>query len=118
VILEEECDPAVQIQHQAMSETNSKVMAATLANHNEILLNDITNVIKEAFNLDIHLYRIGVQHILFLLGIGKYLLDKHRETMYLENLQIEVNAATLFSSQCNSRYWTTVNRLQKLLLIA
>jgi hypothetical protein len=36
-----------------MSETISKAMAATLANHNEILLNGITNAIKEAFNLDI-----------------------------------------------------------------
>jgi hypothetical protein len=36
-----------------MSETISKAMAATLGNHNEILLNGITNAIKEAFNLDI-----------------------------------------------------------------
>jgi len=53
VILEGEHDPTVQIQHQAMSVTISKVMASTLVNHNEILLNDITNAIKEAFNLDI-----------------------------------------------------------------
>jgi hypothetical protein len=36
-----------------MYETISKAMAATLTNHNEILLNGITNGIKEAFNLDI-----------------------------------------------------------------
>jgi len=36
-----------------MSETISKAMASTLANHSEILLNGITNAIKEAFNLDI-----------------------------------------------------------------
>jgi len=53
VILEEERDPTVQLQHQAMSETISKAMASTLANHNEILLNGITNAIKEPFNLDI-----------------------------------------------------------------
>ena len=28
-------------------------MAVTLANHNEVLLNSITNAIKEAFSLDI-----------------------------------------------------------------
>jgi len=33
--------------------TISKAMATTLANHNEVLLNDITNTIKEAFSLDI-----------------------------------------------------------------
>jgi len=53
VILEGERDPTVQIQHQAMSETISKAMASTLANHNKILLNGITNAIKEAFNLAI-----------------------------------------------------------------
>jgi len=53
VILEGEPDPTVQLQHQAMSETISKAMASTLANHNEILLNGITNAIKEAFNSDI-----------------------------------------------------------------
>jgi len=36
-----------------MYETIYKAMAATWANHNEILLNGITNAIKEAFNLDI-----------------------------------------------------------------
>jgi hypothetical protein len=36
-----------------MSETISKIMVSTLANHNEILLNGITNAIKEVFNLDI-----------------------------------------------------------------
>jgi len=51
VILEGEHDPTIQ--HQAMSETMSKAMASTLANHNEILVNGITNAIKEAFNLDI-----------------------------------------------------------------
>jgi hypothetical protein len=53
IILEGEHDPTVQIQHQAMSETISKATVSTLANHNEILLNSITNVIKEAFSLDI-----------------------------------------------------------------
>ena len=53
VILEGERDPTVHLQHQAMSETISKAMASTLANHNKILLNGITNAIKEAFNLDI-----------------------------------------------------------------
>jgi len=53
VILEGERDPNIQIQHQAISETISKAMTSTLANHNEILLNGITNAIKEAFNLDI-----------------------------------------------------------------
>ena len=52
MILEGERDLAVQIQHQAMSETIGKAMATTLANHNEILLNCITNAIKEAFNLN------------------------------------------------------------------
>ena len=36
-----------------MYETMSQAMAATLANHNLVLLNGITNAIKEAFNLDI-----------------------------------------------------------------
>ena len=40
-------------EHQSMNETISKAMASTLANHNGILLNGITNAIKEAFNLDI-----------------------------------------------------------------
>jgi len=31
-----------------MYETISKAMVATLANHNEVLLNGITNAIKEA----------------------------------------------------------------------
>jgi hypothetical protein len=53
VILEGDHDSAVQNQHQAMSETISKAMVATLANHNKILLNGITNTIKEAFNLDV-----------------------------------------------------------------
>ena len=51
--MEGERDPTIQIQHQAMSETISKAMASTLANHNEILLNGITNAIKEDFYLDI-----------------------------------------------------------------
>ena len=53
VIMEGEQDPSVQIQHNAMYKTMSKAMAATLANHNEVLLNSITNPIKEAFSLDI-----------------------------------------------------------------
>jgi len=36
-----------------MYETISKAMAGTLSNHNEVLLNGITNAIKEAFSLDI-----------------------------------------------------------------
>jgi len=36
-----------------MYETISKAMVATLAHHNEILLNGITNGIKEVFSLDI-----------------------------------------------------------------
>jgi hypothetical protein len=36
-----------------MYETISKAMASTLTNHNEMFLNGITNVIKEAFSLDI-----------------------------------------------------------------
>jgi hypothetical protein len=36
-----------------MYETINKAMAATLANHNEVLLNGISNSIKEALNLDI-----------------------------------------------------------------
>jgi hypothetical protein len=52
--MEGEHDPSVQIQHNAMYETISKAMEATLANHNEVLLNGITNAIKEAFSLDIH----------------------------------------------------------------
>lgn len=36
-----------------MYETISKAMATTLANHNEMFLNCITNAIKEAFNLNI-----------------------------------------------------------------
>ena len=38
VILGGECDPSIQIKHQAMNETINKAMVATLANHNEILL--------------------------------------------------------------------------------
>jgi hypothetical protein len=53
IILKGEHDPSVQIQHNAMYETIRKAMATTLANHNEILLNGITNAIKEDFNLDI-----------------------------------------------------------------
>ena len=53
LILEGERDPIVQIQHQAMSETISKAIVSTLANHNEILPNGISNAINEAFNLDI-----------------------------------------------------------------
>ena len=53
VVLEGEHDPTVQLQHQATSEIISKAMASTLANHNEILLNGITNAIKEALHLDI-----------------------------------------------------------------
>jgi hypothetical protein len=53
VILEGEQDPSIQIQHNAMYETISKAMAATLANYNKILLNGISNAIKEAFSLDI-----------------------------------------------------------------
>jgi len=48
-----ERDPSVQIQHNTMYETISKVMASTLANHNEMFLNGITNAINEAFSLDI-----------------------------------------------------------------
>jgi len=44
VILEGEHDPNVQIQHNAMYKTISKAMAATLANHNEVLLNGIVAV--------------------------------------------------------------------------
>jgi hypothetical protein len=36
-----------------MYETINKAMTSTLANHNEIFLNGITNTIKEAFSLDI-----------------------------------------------------------------
>jgi len=36
-----------------MYKTISKAMIATLANHNEVLLNGITKAIKEAFSLDI-----------------------------------------------------------------
>jgi len=36
-----------------MSEIISKAMVSTLANHNQILLNGITNATKAAFNLDI-----------------------------------------------------------------
>jgi len=36
-----------------MYKTISKDMAATLANHNEVLLNGITNAIKKGFSLDI-----------------------------------------------------------------
>jgi hypothetical protein len=36
-----------------MYETINKTMVATLVNHNEMFLNDITNFIKEAFSLDI-----------------------------------------------------------------
>jgi len=36
-----------------MYKTISKAMAATLTNHNEVLLNGITNAIKEAFSMDI-----------------------------------------------------------------
>ena len=46
VILEGEHDPSVQIQYNAMYETISKTMATTLANHNEMFLNGITNAIK------------------------------------------------------------------------
>jgi hypothetical protein len=48
-----ERDPSVQIQHNTMYETISKVMASTLVNHNEMFLNGITNAINEAFSLDI-----------------------------------------------------------------
>jgi hypothetical protein len=34
-------------------ETISKAMTTTLANHNKIVLNGITNAIKEVFNVDI-----------------------------------------------------------------
>jgi hypothetical protein len=37
------------------------------------------------------------------LGIDKYLLGKHHEIKCLDNLQLGIIAATLFSSQCNSR---------------
>ena len=53
IILEGERDPSVQIQHNAVYETISKAMTTTLANHNEIVLNGITNAIKEVFNVDI-----------------------------------------------------------------
>jgi len=51
--MEGERDPSVQIEHNAMYETISKAIASTLANHNEMFLNGITNAIKEAFSLDI-----------------------------------------------------------------
>ena len=49
VIIEGERDPSIQIQHNVVYETISKAMVSTLANHNEMFLNGITNDIKEAF---------------------------------------------------------------------
>jgi len=42
--MEGEQDPSVQIQHNAMHETIDKAMAATSANHNEVLLNGTPSV--------------------------------------------------------------------------
>jgi hypothetical protein len=103
VVLEGEHDPTVQIQHNAMYETISKAVTTTLANYNEVLLNGITNDIKEAFSLDI---QNGGPTYCVPIGIGKHLLDRLWEIICLENKQTGVNAATLFNSQCNSRYWT------------
>ena len=46
-----EIDPSIIIQNNAMYETISKAMSATLMNHNETFINSISNAIKEAFNL-------------------------------------------------------------------
>ena len=100
--MEGECDPSVQIQHNATYETINKTMVATLVNHNEMFLNDITNFIKEAFSLDIQ----NRSPTYSLLEIDKYLLDRHYESKCPENLQLEVNTlleVTLFSSKCNNR---------------
>ena len=44
-------DLSISIQHNAMYETISKAMSATLMNHNKTFINSISNAIKEAFNL-------------------------------------------------------------------
>ena len=44
-------DLSISIQHNAMYDTISKAMSATLMNHNETFIHSISNAIKEAFNL-------------------------------------------------------------------
>ena len=46
-----EIDLSISIQHIAMYETISKAMSVTLINDNERFINNISNAIKEAFNL-------------------------------------------------------------------
>jgi hypothetical protein len=40
-------DPDVVAKQNAMAETISKTMAATLTNHNEVFIRSLTNVMKE-----------------------------------------------------------------------
>jgi len=65
-----------------MYETISKAMTSTLANHNEMFLNGITNAIKEDFSPNIQnmgpTYSIPV-------GTKQILLAKRQESMHLGN---------------------------------
>jgi hypothetical protein len=50
VLLDGQPDPNDVAAHNAMYETISRAMSATLANHNEVFLRSLTIVMKEALN--------------------------------------------------------------------